>query len=329
MCLVWRKFAVAWRGGGVGLGRGGKSLATRENALTQVNLTSSTTGLSRIRESFRFDRRLSSFLARGMATQASEPAAATTTKWVGGQSQEEFMLKDMCILVNEADEVTGHASKKECHVFNEKQPRGLLHRAFSVFLFNGKNELMLQKRASSKITFPSVWTNTCCSHPLYGYEPSEVESLSNTEVGKAPGTINAAIRKLDHELGIRAAQVPAEEFKFQTRLHYCAKDVSTAEDGSGWSWGEHEMDYILLIKTEEPVEVNPNPEEVDDWKYVTPQELRAMMGDKDLLWSPWFRIIEKEFLHTWWENLDEALSTSKFVDNKIHKLEIPRAGGSN
>ena len=113
------------------------------------------------------------------------------------------------------------------------------------------------------------------------------------------------------------------------------------------------MDYILLIKTEEPVEVNPNPEEVDDWKYVTPQELRAMMEDKGLLWSPWFRIIEKEFLHTWyvisrefaasqqltrllpfplllgsrrWENLDEALSTSKFVDNKIHKLEIPRAG---
>ena len=88
-------------------------------------------------------------------------------------------------------------------------------------------------------------------------------------------------------------------FKFQTRLHYCARDASTAGEGSGWSWGEHEMDYILLIRTDDPVDLIPNPEEVDNHKYVTQDELREMMRDEDLLWSPWFRIIEKEFLHTW------------------------------
>ena len=121
------------------------------------------------------------------------------------------MLKDTCILVNEVDEVTGHASKKECHIFDSGRPKGLLHRAFSVFLFNARNQLLLQQRASSKITFPSVWTNTCCSHPLHGYDPTEVEDLKDAEAGRTPATINAAIRKLDHELGIRATQVPAEK----------------------------------------------------------------------------------------------------------------------
>jgi isopentenyl-diphosphate delta-isomerase len=56
--------------------------------------------------------------------------------------------------------------------FEEGQPHGLLHRAFSVFLFNSENKLLLQQRAASKITFPKVWTNTCCSHPLYGHSPT-------------------------------------------------------------------------------------------------------------------------------------------------------------
>ena len=59
------------------------------------------------------------------------------------------MQKDMCILVNEKDEITGHSSKKDCHIWDAKQPKGLLHRAFSVFLFNEKKELLLQQRASA------------------------------------------------------------------------------------------------------------------------------------------------------------------------------------
>jgi len=105
--------------------------------------------------------------------------------------------------------------------------KGLLHRAFSVFLFNDKNELLLQQRASEKITFPDMWTNTCCSHPL---------SVSTETGSNLPDSIlgvkNAARRKLEHELGIKPEQVPIENFHFLTRIHYKAPS-----DGK---WGEHE-----------------------------------------------------------------------------------------
>lgn len=105
--------------------------------------------------------------------------------------------------------------------------RGLLHRAFSVFLFDSKNRLLLQQRASEKITFPDMWTNTCCSHPLG--VPGETGATLDTAV---QGVRRAAQRKLDQELGIKAAQVPLEKFQFLTRIHYKAPS-----DGK---WGEHE-----------------------------------------------------------------------------------------
>ena len=107
---------------------------------------------------------------------ASDTAAAATAAWDGaGLSQTDLMHKDECVLVDEADRVTGHASKWQAHRFEGAQPSGLLHRAFSVFLFDADGRLLLQQRALSKITFPGVWTNTCCSHPLYGYSPTEVD----------------------------------------------------------------------------------------------------------------------------------------------------------
>jgi isopentenyl-diphosphate delta-isomerase len=105
--------------------------------------------------------------------------------------------------------------------------KGLLHRAFSVFLFNDKNELLLQQRATEKITFPDMWTNTCCSHPLGIPGETGVELEESVA-----GVKNAAVRKLGHELGIKASQVPIENFKFLTRIHYKAPS-----DGK---WGEHE-----------------------------------------------------------------------------------------
>ena len=104
---------------------------------------------------------------------------------------------------------------------------GLLHRAFSVFLFDSENRLLLQQRASEKITFPDMWTNTCCSHPL-GI-PGETGSELAASV---QGAKRAAQRKLDQELGIKAAQVPLDDFQFLTRIHYKAPS-----DGK---WGEHE-----------------------------------------------------------------------------------------
>lgn len=109
----------------------------------------------------------------------------------------------------------------------ENIDRGLLHRAFSVFLFDSQNRLLLQQRATEKITFPDMWTNTCCSHPL-GI-PGETGVGLDASV---QGVRRAAVRKLDHELGIPSAQVPIDDFKFLTRIHY-----KSPSDGK---WGEHE-----------------------------------------------------------------------------------------
>jgi isopentenyl-diphosphate delta-isomerase type 1 len=110
--------------------------------------------------------------------------------------------------------------------------KGLLHRAFSVFLFRPSDgRLLLQQRASEKITFPDLWTNTCCSHPLDDFEDEKI-----TE--NALGAKNAANRKLEHELGIPREQTPVDEFQYLTRIHYLAPS-----DGM---WGEHEGAFGFL-----------------------------------------------------------------------------------
>ena len=114
---------------------------------------------------------------------------------------------------------------------------GLLHRAFSVFLFDSNNRLLLQQRASEKITFPDMWTNTCCSHPL------GIPGETGSELAEAvQGVRRAAQRKLDQELNIKAAQVPLDQFQFLTRIHYKAPS-----DGK---WGEHESMTSISPRTQ-------------------------------------------------------------------------------
>lgn len=139
---------------------------------------------------------------------------------------------------------------------------GRLHRAFSVFLFNEDGELLLQQRSDAKITFPDTFTNTCCSHPLA--IPGELEEKD------AVGVRIAAQRKLEQELGISPEQVPLNELKFLTRIHYQA--------ASDKIWGEHEIDYILFLQKK--VDLNPNLNEVKSVRYVTPDGLKQMIGKK-------------------------------------------------
>lgn len=163
-----------------------------------------------------------------------------------GYDEEQIRLMDeICIVLDYDDVPIGTASKKVCQ-WSIEYPRsaeahthavaghlmknindGLLHRAFSVFLFDSKNRLLLQQRATEKITFPDMWTNTCCSHPLgiAGETGADLEAA-------VQGVRRAAQRKLYQELGIKAAQVPLSLFHFLTRIHYKAPS-----DGK---WGEHE-----------------------------------------------------------------------------------------
>eukprot|EP00578_Thalassiosira_sp_NH16_P016712 CAMPEP_0181114146 /NCGR_PEP_ID=MMETSP1071-20121207/20722_1 /TAXON_ID=35127 /ORGANISM="Thalassiosira sp., Strain NH16" /LENGTH=793 /DNA_ID=CAMNT_0023198225 /DNA_START=21 /DNA_END=2402 /DNA_ORIENTATION=- len=255
-----------------------------------------------------------------------------SSSWDPSLTQSQFMSRDSVIVLSPSDEVIGAASKKDSHVFSPSQPRGTLHRAFSVFLFDvGTGEMLLQKRASSKITFPNVWTNTCCSHPLHGMEPDEVDGEEDVRDGSVGGVKNAAIRKLEQELGIPIGQLKVEEFKFLTRLHYWAADTVT--HGKKSPWGEHEIDYVLFItvSSKDKLTVKPHPEEVDDVKWVTQSQLLEMFDDKNLLFSPWFRIITKKWVigsngggGGWWDDLERTMTTDDFCDyGTIHRFDPP------
>lgn len=323
--------------------------------------------------------------ARGSLVAVAVPPTATramateTTAWTAqGATQDEFMLRDQCIVVDERDNIAGAASKLDCHRFGggaSSSSTGRLHRAFSVFLFDASGRLLLQQRAASKITFPGVWTNTCCSHQLHGQpHPGEVDDKTQVEQkGEAPGAVAAARRKLEHELGIAPEDLPASCFTFVTRLHYCAPDSET--HGPDPEWGEHEVDYILLarMKGEEgagagagaattmtttttaseedqnkqhawevppdqpadnPVSIpadpsmrrpalKPDPDEVGGVRWVTPGELEAMMrGESGLRWSPWFRIIAREWLlPRWWKDLEGALEGKHGDYAKVHRID--------
>lgn len=246
-------------------------------------------------------------------------------EWSGDSSQDELMKLDQCILVDEHDNIIGCDSKLNCHLFNNKFPSGRLHRAFSVFLFDDNGRLLLQQRAKSKLTFPSVWTNTCCSHPLFSFALGEVDSLNDIRHGHIPGIRRAANRKLQHELGIDCKSILDSEYQFVSRVLYSAKDEGSLYSPEGCSekcyWGESEVDYILFLRKNN-VKLQQNPDEVDATKYVTQLELKAMLADRSNKWSPWFRLTTEKFLFDWWDRLDEVMiKDSPLLDWKIvHKL---------
>ncbi|XP_072186268.1 isopentenyl-diphosphate Delta-isomerase 1 isoform X2 [Excalfactoria chinensis] len=216
--------------------------------------------------------------------------------------QQVQLLAEMCILIDENDRRIGADTKKNCHL-NENIDRGLLHRAFSVFLFNTENKLLLQQRSNAKITFPDCFTNTCCSHPLS--HPLELEE------NDAIGVRRAAQRRMKAELGIPMEQVTPEEIFYLTRIHYKAKS-----DGI---WGEHEIDYILFVQKD--VTLNPDPNEIQSYCYVTQKELKQLLDKasrNEVKITPWFKLIAETFLFKWWDNLPNL---NKFVDHeKIHRM---------
>ncbi|GLT36309.1 hypothetical protein SLA2020_106970 [Shorea laevis] len=221
--------------------------------------------------------------------------------------QRRLMFEDECILVDENDNVVGHESKYNCHLWEKIQSEHMLHRAFSVFLFNTKYELLLQQRSATKVTFPLVWTNTCCSHPLY----RESELIYENSLGVR----NAAQRKLLDELGIPAEDVPVDQFTPLGRILYKAPS-----DGK---WGEHELDYLLFIVRD--VNVNPNPDEVADIKYVNREQLKELLrkadaGEEGIKLSPWFRLVVENFLFKWWDHVEKGTFKEAADMETIHKL---------
>jgi len=174
---------------------------------------------------------------------------------------------------------------------------------------------VLQQRAASKITFPKIWANTCCSHPLH--VPEELVEA------EALGVRTAARRKLQQELGIAPADVPLESFTWVTRVHY----VGASEAGEGGAaaptWGEHEIDWILMCVPPARVALAPNANEVMATREFSQAELRAWMaarreGGYDV--SPWFAVMEESgLLYHWWTAVLERRLDTVLERGTIHR----------
>ncbi|HLO38940.1 MAG TPA: isopentenyl-diphosphate Delta-isomerase [Lacibacter sp.] len=155
------------------------------------------------------------------------------------------------ILVNELDETVGSMEKMEAH------EKALLHRAFSVFLFNKKGEMLLQKRAASKYHSPSLWTNACCSHPMPGEE-----------------TKAAALRRLEEELGFTTA--------INKAFHFTYKAVFD----NGLT--EHEFDHVFVGEYEGVMILNT--EEVSEVCYKSMTEIKTEIEHNAGDYTEWFKI---------------------------------------
>lgn len=170
------------------------------------------------------------------------------------------MFQEQVILVDVQDNEIGRMEKQEAHL------KGSLHRAFSVFLFNAKGDLLMQRRALHKYHSGGLWTNTCCSHP----RPGE-------------GNLDAAKRRLVEEMGIECELEHAFSFLYH-------QDVGELV--------EHELDHVFIGRFEGKPSVNPL--EVAQWRYANPSELQAEMAAHPERFTVWFRLCFQkvlEFMH--------------------------------
>ena len=165
-------------------------------------------------------------------------------------------MEEFVVLVNPQDEVLGLMEKQQAH------QNGLLHRAFSVFLFNDEGEMLLQKRASGKYHSPGQWTNAVCSHPREHEDYAE-----------------GAARRLREELGIETAL--SHKFSF----------IYKADVGSGL-W-EHELDHVFTGIYNDRFQLDTD--EVEEVRYISPADLDAEMKAHPERFTEWFKIILAEY----------------------------------
>jgi len=166
------------------------------------------------------------------------------------------MTEEHVILVNKRDEQIGLMPKIEAH------QKAILHLAFSVFVFNSSNELMLQQRAAHKYHSPLLWTNTCCSHQRNGE--------SNIEAGT---------RRLREEMG------------FVTELKETTSFIYKVSFDNGLT--EHELDHIMVGSFENSPIINR--EEVESWKWMSMENVKSDINLNPSLYTEWFKIIFKKF----------------------------------
>ena len=168
------------------------------------------------------------------------------------------MIEEQVILVDQNDQQIGLMNKLEAH------EKAILHRAFSVFILNDENQIMLQQRAHQKYHSPLLWTNTCCSHQRHGE--------SNLEAGT---------RRLFEEMG------------FTTKLKELFHFIYKAPFDNGLT--EHELDHVMIGYFNGAPSINTD--EVENWKWMSIEEVRSDMKSNPDLYTIWFKIIFDKFYH--------------------------------
>lgn len=156
------------------------------------------------------------------------------------------------ILVDHDDTVLGHKPKLDCHVGD-----GVLHRAFSIFLFNAAGEVLLQQRSGQKQLWPGFWSNSCCSHPRRGEADPD-----------------AAARRLHEELALTTPLTFLYRFEYQARF--------------GAIGTEHELCSVYAARSDAPITVNAN--EVADWTFMAPATLDAELAARPDTYTPWLKL---------------------------------------
>ncbi|MCL4365457.1 MAG: isopentenyl-diphosphate Delta-isomerase [Candidatus Marsarchaeota archaeon] len=162
------------------------------------------------------------------------------------------------ILVDHNDNELGLEEKLTAH-----QNGGTLHRAISIFIFNRKGETMLQQRAESKYHGGGLWSNTVCSHPRKGETPVE-----------------AAHRRLREEMGFDCNMRDVFSFEYEAKMD---KDLT-----------EHEYDHVIFGDYEKAP--NPDPSEVQNWKWMALDELRSDLRKRPDAYTPWLRIVIEDVI---------------------------------
>lgn len=209
--------------------------------------------------------------------------------------QQVSLFYEPLILVNDKDEILGQATKKDAHLLsNIEQKPSMIHRAFSFFLFDhssSPSRLILQQRAPEKITYPSLWANTCCSHPLF----------NEIEMKGLDGVKHAVVRRVQFELGHRVNL----KLNFRTKIFYQARNIPDDD-----IFGESEVDYIIFAhhRSDQPLdllsEFQINRNEVKTIQSLSYEQCEELVAQN--LTTPWFtRIVREGLLKKWWKTAEE------------------------
>ena len=244
--------------------------------------------------------------SKGMVDMV-EPA----TPLDGLDSSQAEMMEELVLCLDAEDNVIDASSKLATH-----HGEGILHRAFSVLIFDSQGRLLVQQRSSDKITFPAVWANSCCSHPL------DIEGENDEPI---EGVIEAAKRKLQQELGIPRTITNDWVFHHIGKFEYkCRWDAD---------WVENEIDHVLIVEAD--CEVNFNRNEIQAIEWVDNSSLSQMMERKgrwkSQIIAPWFESIYQNFLFSGDFNIEEVVSNPKSEIIRCGTLSVkhPENSASN